>query len=269
MTATTDETWTINGVLLNTYAYNISTLSGREVLPVVRGENAQVPQRRGRIWVPKTVDQVTRTLAMWVRGSDVDGDISNDPTAQFNENLRAIKRLFADTSQQLEIEKKVRYLDGLLTLTGRASHDGGMSPEWQGHRTIATFSVDLVFADPYWYGALESDVVPSGGGPLVNPGDVRADAMTITLTGPLTNPILKNMSHPAKPYVKYTGTIGAGVTVVLDTEEFTALLGSTNVIGAISHAGTPRWMELLPGTNTMTLTGGAGSATVAYHPPYT
>ena len=39
MTATTDETWTADGVLLNTYAWNIRTLSERSGLPPTRGEN--------------------------------------------------------------------------------------------------------------------------------------------------------------------------------------------------------------------------------------
>src|SRR5207247_2651758 len=105
-----------------------------------------------------------------------------------------------------------------------------------------------------------------------NPGhDIAAHAnLEIDLIGPLTDPRLTNATANPSVWVQYTGSIGSGQTLTLDVGGYTAALGDgTNLIGGISHSGARHWMGLLPGTNSLTLSGsGGGSAVLRFRPPY-
>lgn len=276
MTVTTEETFKVDGVILNTFAWNIDTLSGREGLPPRRGKNIPIPFRTGRVWTPKTYEERTINLSMWVKGSTEDGVIpAEGARAKYNDNLRVLKRLFAPTQRQVSLERKLRFTTGLETHTALAELANLMEPLNMGSR-MANLNVDLRMADPWWYGVTQSTDVLAAGATINNPGDVEATSMFITFVGPLTNPRLRNNSISPTIDVRYLGTIAAGQTVVLDTTLFSAIdQGGSSVVGAVSHVGSLLWMMLIPGNNTMTLdnyTGGSvgsGKATVAFKPPYT
>lgn len=274
MTATTDETWTADGVLLNTYAWNIRTLSERSGLPPTRGENDAIPYRPGRLWVPKMYDQRVVPLAMWIVGCDANGLLptAHSRRAQLNANEDALLRVFGIRHRQITMVRVKRMPSGPLTLTGLVECAGTMSPSMMAGGTRATLTVDLLMADPFWYAPLATESVTSSGATITNPGSAEALDMQVSFVGPLTNPRLVNTTAGIE--VRYAGTISSGQTVVLDTANFTALLGATNVIGSVRHVGAPQWMKLRPGANVMALNNwqggavGAGSVTVAYRPPY-
>lgn len=274
MTATTDETWTADGVGLNTYAWNIRTLSERSGLPPTRGENDAIPYRPGRLWVPKMYDQRVVPLAMWIVGCDANGLLptAHSRRAQLNANEDALLRVFGIRHRQITMVRVKRMPSGPLTLTGLVECSGTMSPSMMAGGTRATLTVDLLMADPFWYAPLATESVTSSGATITNPGSAEALDMQVSFVGPLTNPRLVNTTAGIE--VRYAGTISSGQTVVLDTANFTALLGATNVIGSVRHVGAPQWMKLRPGANVMALNNwqggavGAGSVTVAYRPPY-
>lgn len=274
MTATTIETWTADGVLLNTYAWNIRTLSERSGLPPTRGENDSIPYRPGRLWVPKMYDQRTVPLAMWIVGCDEDGLLPTDHSrrAQLNANEDALLRVFGVRHRQIEIVRVKEMPAGPLTLTGLVECSGTMSPSTMAGGTRATLTVDLLMADPFWYGAELIETIDAGGLTVTHPGSAPALDMEIVLNGPLNNPRLRNATTGVE--VRYFGTLGSGVSVTLDTANFTAVRGVDNVVGSIRHLGAPQWMTLLPGENVLTLDNwqggsvGAGSAVLTYRPPY-
>lgn len=296
--STVGEDFQVNGQSLSTYAWGIQTLAGREQTPPVVGDNVRIPYRNGRVWKTKTFDQRTLTLAMFVNGTDVNGAIPTGFStvaiarrAQFNSNLRTLKRLFAPRSAQLSISRTLQFLTGVETHTALADaynpSSGGLTPGGGGLGTdqwdlvpvtinYGTFSIDLVMADPWWYGPQQTPSVTSAGLTITNPGDVEHDHPVITFNGPLSNPMLTNTSLSLPIQVWYTGTIASGSSVILDAGAYTALtnLGSS-VIGSVSHSGSLKWMLLEPGNNIMTLTNqqggsvGTGNAVVQYSPPYT
>lgn len=153
--ATTEETWKVNGTTLNTLAYNIETLSGREGIPPRRGENIVIPYMSGRLWVPKVADERPLTLAMWVQDKDVNGTRPSTPTArraQLRDNTQALKDLFGVYDSLLTLERKIRLGSGLKTWTAEAECVGSMPFEWEEqHDWFAKFVVDLIMPDPYWY----------------------------------------------------------------------------------------------------------------------
>ena len=298
--STVGEDFTVNGVSLSTYAYNVWTLAGREQVPPVVGDNTGVPYKNGTFWVPKSFGQRMITLGMWVNGCDVNGHFAPTRTgrrAQFNSNLRALKRLFAPRttpivsgtiyvdSPPLTLTRTLQFATGPETHTARGDaynpSSGGLSAGGGGMGTdqwdltpvtidYGTFSIDIVMHDPWWYGAQQSltiSVSVSPNGVITNPGDVFNDHPVITMTGPLTNPRLSNSLAQAPiggaPYVQlwYNGTIAAGTTVTIDCGAFTAFDQAGNsVIGNIAHTGSYFWMMLLPGVNNMAVDNQAGGS---------
>lgn len=274
MTETTAETWTVDGTVLNTYAWNIRTLSDRSGLPPRRGDNESIPYRPGRLWVPKMFDQRTVPLQMWIAGCDDDGLVptAHSSRAQFNENEDALLRLFGVTHREVEIVRVKDMPDGPLTLTGLAECSNTMSPSMMAGGTRATLTVDLVMADPFWYGPEAEQEVTAAGATLEHVGSAPCVDMLIELVGPLLNPRLRNTLTGVE--VRYSGAVAGGETVTLDTANFTALLDGDNVVGNVRHLGAPQWMVLLPGEQALELNNwqggavGAGSATITYRPPY-
>lgn len=277
MTVTTAEYWDVDGTTLNTLAFNIETLGGRWKSTPLRGDNVKVPNRPGSIWVPKVPDEKDLSLAMWVRGADVNGLIptaASSKLAQFNENWRQLMKLFSVRTRLLAVTKRwyeVPVTPVLRTATAYCEYKGTMDPSMFG-RQLARFIVNLTVPDPYFYGTAITPSIPVGAGTVVaNTGDDIASSMTIRFNGPLVNPILTNTSPNPDVWVKFGGTLSAGQYVDLDTAEFTAIKSDgTNVIGAISHSGAKRWMELLIGNNSFTLAtdSGAGTVTLTLKPPY-
>lgn len=278
------EDFQVSGVSLMTYAYNVWTLLGRERFPPRVGDNVRIPYRNGRIWQPKTFDQQIVTLGMWVKGTDINGVIPpQGARAQMNSNLRALKRLFAPNRTEIQLKRTLLYVTGMETHTATAevgTADQGFQQEMDLQPITpryGTFTVDLVMADPWWYGAVQTPTVTAAGATINNIGDVEADSLVITFNGPLTNPMLRNTSVSPVVSVWYNGTIASGAYVTIDCGLFTAINNiGASVVGSVLHAGDLHWQYLQPGNNVMTLTNqatggspGTGNAVVSYSPPYT
>lgn len=278
MTETTEETYEVDGVVLNTYASNLQTLTGRSSTPPLKGENVEIPYRRGRRWEPKAEDEKVETWTMWVVGADADGMVPPEGArAQFNANLLALKRLFGVRHRQLALVKKLRFPDGLREFSALGEVTGAIEPTVGAAGTRAVFSVDMTLADPFWYGEeVTETIAPMTATTVENPGTAAARDLAIRLIGPLTNPRILRSTDP-EIQVRYQGLIASGSYVDLDVGNYLATddLGN-NVVGRVSHAGSLTWMELLPGENDITLDSwtslsspGAGSAQIVYRPPYT
>ena len=146
-----------------------------------------------------------------------------------------------------------------------------------------TFSLELTFGDPYLYEYSEDDEgnpvyansiqVPKysdtneaagymycGGGyiyyaggyayigaqntvPLINVNSVQNVAPIWTVTGQATNPSITNITTNTE--MKYTGTIAAGQTLVVDCLNQTAMIGTADVSRYLSGD----WLTLTPGEN--------------------
>ena len=274
MTLTTTELYIVDGLELNTYAYNIRTLSGRESTPPVVGENREVVGRAGASWQRKDYGPRQEAWAMWVLGCDVDGGFpsTHSRRAEFNENLEQLKRVFGVRHRQLVLEKRKEFPDGLRTYSALGEVVDVIDPETMAGGTRATFSVGMLLADPFWYLPTESATFDSAGATVTNPGTAIAQKMTIVFTGPLTFPRLTNTVNEVE--VRLGRSLTAGQSVILDTDRFTAVdQGGVNSIGSVSQFGSDWWMELHPGPNPLELTNsnggpvGAGTVTVTYSPP--
>ena len=149
-------------------------------IPVLRGANYAVPYRAGQSWRPKYPDQRTMTLTMWLDGSGSANHAypAADARLAFNDNFQALRQQFwtrgaITGSVQGQLQRNW-YLTaggpGLVTSTAMAEIAGSMDLTMNG-RTGAAFSVDLLLADPYFYGSLVTTAITTSGGTVTNPGE--------------------------------------------------------------------------------------------------
>ena len=268
---TTPNYWEVDGVPLNTYAYNISTLTGRTGTGPLKGEDSEQPYRTGRNFRPKVPDSRTLPLSMWVLGLDPDTAApASDVGAQFMSNLRMLERLFFQPRRQFVLTKRWTDLDGLHTAEAKGQVFNAIQPAHTLNR--AAMVVDVFLADPFFYDVTPTVVnIPMGDTvSSVNPGDGSSENfLTVTFTGPLTNPVLKNTSSDPDIALSFTGSVPSGQSLVVDVASTRALLNGALVNTGLTYTGSIWPMEVFRGSNTFTLTGsGTGSASVSYRAAY-
>lgn len=276
------ELWYLNSIpLQDAYgAWNITTMGGsRFALPTYRGQNVSVPYRAGQSWRAKYPDQRTLTLTMWTdgQGNNSMGAASypaSDQHLAFNNNLQAIRQLVfarnAGGSVQLPLQRNWYLTQGtskLVTSTAMVEVAGSMDLTMNG-RTNAAFSLDLLLADPYFYGALQtvactgsSTTCTALGEGVVGegwPSSVNSFTVALSAAATVTNSTLG---------VSFTLSSGSNFPVTVDclNNTVTDSLGNS-LIGNFSHAGSRLWMALIQGNNSISVS--SGTATLKWNDAY-
>jgi hypothetical protein len=272
--ASTDELWTVDGLPLNAYCWAIASLGGgggggRFDFPPLRGSNRTYAYRPGAVFLPKVADQRTITLTMWVAGVDpATGQPGANPVVQWNDNWNTLRRAFWTPRRQVTLDRKWKLnvsAPSLLEAAAQAQFQQSSTPLAMTGRARADFAVDFQLADPFFYGAPIMTTVISGTPVTIhNPGDDAAAyaGVTVEFIGG-TNPVLTNTTASPVITCSAAGAIG---DITLDVRNFLVSPGSYP-LGSIGHSGARSWFVLLPGDNTVTLTGG-GTAKVTFSPPY-
>lgn len=318
-----EEGWMIDGVPLQTYAYNITTLGGsRMAPPPLRGTNVNVPFRPGSTWQPRIPDSRTITLAMWVIGANKDGSIPEDRDLKFKfrQNWRELTKLLWRPKRELILTKKIWIPETelvaanapfvmypeyqgyrQLTVSAKATFAGGLEPTMTGNAR-ATFMVDLLLSDPYFYGdpiTHEFDVekkVVGGESTFVGRysknlhilGDDATSKILIEFhsnRGMLEprfswndpNPTGAVLSYDPNPFLGIHGFFGpiaenedGSITrpsAHIDIDRFAAYYPPESnedyVSGAVYTSGNRFWMELDPAGMQMTFSVGDGAGTAS------
>lgn len=263
MTTTTEVFWTYKGVVLNTLAWNIKTRGGSRMgTAEPRGENLMVPGQVGRQYLPKYRDSRIITLAMWVRGSDADGDRPVGRAAlseQFDANWETLANLFDDDGQFALVKRFRDGVGGFITATAMAEYAGGLDPD-MSDEFKADFAPQLLLADPWFYGAEVSQAVNNVN---FNPGGNRpTDRIRIDMVGTNTRVHFQGGTR----WIRVDGTY---TDLEVDVHEKFALSNGTDYVNGmvVTDKTTHDWMVLKPGTQAFQLTGGT-SATVHYQPAW-
>lgn len=299
----TETFWEIDGVSLQTMAFNIATLGGdRMAPPPVRGDDLVVPYRPGALWVPKVVDKRVVTLGFWVIGADEDGFISDteDGRRVFDRNWRKLRNLLWRPRTQFTLTKRFwvptdDLIAGgvdtsgmphngswsLLTASATASYVSGLVPTMSGP-TRAVFTVDLMLNDPYFYSApitVPFSTSTAGGDPgptktISVLGDDRTTAITFDFEGPLTSPQFTLTGYPNDPWFRYGTVIADGDQANVRVKAFsstqTTSLATYTSSGYAQHYGDRFWFYLDPGPSPVALTvqEGTGTAVLTYSPAW-
>lgn len=276
--ATNQELWYYQGTALQSPngAWSIATMGGsRFGIPVYRGQNVPVPYRAGQSWRAKYPDSRTITLTMWADGAgSAAGYPAADQRLAFNNNIQQLRDLFfsngASGSVQGQLQRNWYWTQNgtptLVTSTAMAEVAGSMDLTMNG-RTGASFSVDLLLADPYFYGAQRTQAITTSG--TVNafgegvvgqgwPSAVAGFTIACTAACTVTN-------TTAGCSFTLSGVTNSPVTVDVLNQTVTDSLGN-NVIGTLTHAGARQWMALLTGANNITVS--AGTATFVFNDAY-
>jgi len=268
MTNSTADYWDVDGVSLQTYAWNITTLGGRTDPPPLRGENVVAPQRPGSIWRPKVPDARILTLGMWVKGVEQDGDVPADQRGYFLVNSLFLKRTLWQPYRQMVLTK--RYAGGTGSMTANAQFVSGLELEMKGDRAAA-FTVDLLLADPFFYQstvtAANAKAVGTHDLTGVITGDTASPRHTVVFTGPLTNPsITIKKGTSVLSVCSYAGVLGSGESLTVAFPSF-SYSGAGSPLNVTSQQD--MWLVLDPAATSLVVGGtGAGSVTLTYEPAW-
>ena len=260
--------------------WNIGTWGGsRFALPTLRGQDIEQPYRAGLQWRAKYPNSRTITMGFWTAGiNQATGQPDTaDQRLAFNNNLNQLRQMFwqrgALGSVQGQLTRRwwltQQGLKQIVTGTALAEIAGTMEPTMLG-RTSASFSVDLLLADPYFAGDPREASIPDTGGTIYGAGEGVVgenypsviNSFTIALTeGPVT------VSNTTAGVSFTYGLAIANSPVTIDVLNSTATdAAGNNVIANITHTGARMWMALVPGSNVIAVS--AGTATFNFNDLY-
>lgn len=265
MAETTAELLTVDGVVLNTLAKNIESLTGRLRTPTKRTQNLVLPGRHGtkRVGGKKFTENIL-TLPMWVIGCDDDGAIPVGITEreQFFANVDQLTRLFMGRDTPLDVRHTLP--DGSVRQCFADVLDA-LDFTTETDPPIGKFGVSLVLADAFW-----QDVEPvsqsrdaSGTGAnfsVLAGATAPMEDLVVTIEGPWNNP---RLTFDDGSWVQYNHVFAAGERVVIDSGNW-SLAGVGSYVPALSnlqYSGTSSHWIAVPPTDSdlgprVTFTGG-------------
>lgn len=242
MTNSTEYFWSIDGVSLQTYAFNISTWGGdAQSPPPLRGNDTTVPYVVGDQYHRKVPGARTVSFGMWVIGANEDGSLPVGGSSRrlFEENWRALRKLMWNPNRQVKLTKRFRDWETgeVVEATALAEFAGGLTPTMNGSQR-AVFTVQFKLADPFFYGEAQT---------------ISINAMQEVARNYATNP------NPVQDTFGYSTVIPAGITeqettltrVDLGNEDYVEafyLNQPTTKEGGVSFGGgTSKAMAATPG----------------------
>lgn len=255
-------TWLFDSVDLSTFG-TITLLDDYLDMASKRGGNQTIPRRHGTIFVPKFYDETEIAIGIAMKYGN-------------SELLEAaIDTLKTMCSSRVERVLSNTRADGSVR-TAMAEVEGKLQAKRESHN-FARIVITFKLADPFLRGSvLVSEEVTVNASPkiltVVNAGTAEECNPTITLTGPLTDPVITNPVNSVA--LTYTGTIASPriVTISEIGGEFAATTDQgTNVIGNIDHTGGESLMRLETGSNPLSISSVApttGKVKVEFYPPY-
>ncbi len=275
MTNTTSETLTVDSVVLNTLAKNISSLTGRLRTPPLRTSNIVIPGRHGamrpgtRLYAEGQI-----TLPIWVRGCDDNGAVPTTKRRQFYKNVDELTQLFGYHKSTLNIrhtlpDSSVRECFAEVLDPIDFSHDSNGDP-------YGLATVTLQLANPFWQDTADitQNISGAAAGTTALTSFAGATALmddfVIRFTGPINNPTLTAVyDSVAIPtiFATYQDNFGSGQWLEFDCKNFTFNTGGG--LGAFAyskwqHSGGARLFTMFPGKsagNPQVYWSGGGSMT--------
>jgi hypothetical protein len=260
----------LGNVLLTTPAWNVETMPFS--VPERRGENIVIPYRDGaRHTGRKPFNQRVEVLNMWIIGVNVDGILPPGVTEreQLELNVEYLKSIFSLPGQ---VSFRVQMLDGTYRVA-QVEITSVLTIFKERETVSARMSVELRFADPFYYGeTLVTETIELTSGSvsavLTNVGTAHVKKGTIKITGIASNIKINNTTNEIS--CTYTGILANGVEAIIDLTNQKVTVNDENYLGFLIHLGDPSWFTLNPGTNAMEITCDTfgGSVEISYYPAY-
>ncbi len=250
MTTTSTIPLTVDGVRLDTLAYNIETLDGRLSFPATRGENPVVPGDDGSIFIPnRTYEDGIMTLKMWVRGCDVDGAVpgGSSQRAEFRKNLQRLTRLLGAKHRVLDVRQT--WPTDPITIQYLCTVQDAIDFSSSTFNPMAKFAVVLRIPDVFGQDVNTTDYTSATnlttGTTLtltaLDGGTAPCRDSIIVVNGPATNPRITNPE--TGEWVQLNVTMASGTNWRLNCATWESRSGSGLTVGSADTAGTSRVAE--------------------------
>lgn len=263
------DTWTVDGVALNTTARMLELPEGVDTTAGLRGDNLTVPGRHGRVWRPKRYDEANRVLRMWATGND---------EATLEANLDALIAMFTVRHRLLDVRRtradgvtRQMFAEAVDVLDPRIL----LAYPYNGYLEL---NVALRTPGAFWQDVATSDFTSPAGLTLPSTvavttlagGTAPIDDAVIVVRGPIANPTVTDVSGAS---VTLAGTLANGTDWQVDSSAWTSKTGAalgfgaggTDALAATTHTDA-RMLPITPaGASspqlTLSGTGGVGAAT--------
>lgn len=258
-------TITFGGTDLSTFG-NITMLDDYLDLPQRRGNNKEIPYRHGSIFAQKYYEE--RSISVGIA-------VLETTLANLETKLNTMRALFSTSAQQT---LSITYEDASIK-TAQATVDKPL--QIKRIQTMARVVVEFTLTSPFLRSdtlyEVTSDAIDGTPTPqtltVVNNGTMEERSPVLLLTGALTNPVITNTTNSVS--LTYTGVIDVGETVTIgetDGEYYATHSVDGNVIGNVTHSGSPALMVFNVGNNAVTIAddvyAGTGTLKVSFYPPY-
>lgn len=245
MTDTTTYILTVDGVTLNTLAYNVRTKTGRWNVAAVRGANQQLPGRHGTLFSPQKVfDEGSFVIQGYVLGQSVAGAKTLTGKQYVETHVDTLTQLFGKRGALLDV-RQVR-VDG-TTRQAFAEVVATYGFDSMAGATRAEFAVELVIPGAFWQDTGDvtfASTIGIGASTQTLTQFVGAtapmDELVYTVRGAATNPRLTDPT--TGQWVQYTGTVSASLDLVINAKTWAATNNGTAVLANMSHGGGARWL---------------------------
>lgn len=248
---TTAETLSVNGVVLNTYAKNIESLTGRLRTPGRRSSNVVVPGRHGtvRASAQKFHENVI-ALPMWVVGGTDEGKIPSGSTAreEFFKRMDELTHLFLGSSGPLDVRHTLP--DGSVRQCFADVLDA-IDFTTESADPMAKFGVSMTIPGAFWQDLDElSDEQVANVNSLTfskfEGATAPMEELRARIVGPWNNP---RLTFADGSWVQYSESFAAGQGVVIDSElwSLSGVGGYVPVLSSLTYSGeSSRWMSIPP-----------------------
>lgn len=261
MATTSSHPITVNGVRLDTYAYNISVKDGWFGRNDRRNTNVPIPGRSGSLWVPnKRRTDGELILSMWVRGRDVDNNEGSDPYYTLVKNFDTLVKVFDSSYDMLDVRRTIGNGEVRQAFCDCVT---GFSPAFKTNG-LGEFKVGLIIPGVFWQDVTPTTwSSPTGAAAIASHQIAPLDGATAPMEdlqfqvkGPITNPRL--LDTKSGHTIQYTGTIANGQTWEVDCGKWTSVIGANpnwagtgaSNLNAVIAQGIhrPRLFSLAPGS---------------------
>lgn len=236
----------VDGVSVQTHAFNVTTRSSRWVVPGRRGDNPSLPGVHGSLWTPgKPYEENTLVWKMWAVGANPDGSMPDgDRAEKVLEHLDALTRMFTAPGLRTVRQGDRQFRGEVTAAIDLSSMAGG---------TRAEFAVEWTLPVPFWED-VESTVQTKNPGSGQTSATLRFDAFdgatapltgaTYEVTGPVQSPRLTDLV--TGQWVKLGATLTSGQTWRVHAGSWESTVNGANRVGATTHGEGATFLDLNP-----------------------
>ena len=237
------ERWLIDGWELTEGTYrDVSTRDGLYSTSALVGTNAQVANRRGTLWRPKTLGEGRFVLNGWIGANS---------RAEFETAWERLLQAVIRPERPVRYTRYLasgeqRYCDGEVT--------GVVAPTALG-QVVARFALEVAVPEGVWrsVSTYTDAVTPMASGAAMTltnlgPSTAPLDDVDITITGPIDTPRVAVVGS-ATEWVQFNGTVPAGGTLTIKCQSWSIAQGgsgwgSVQSVAKIVHGGLGPWLTI-------------------------